>query len=119
MNILVCGGRDYDNQNFIFAKLDEFSRKNDVRILIHGAATGADSIAHAWALNNGVQTAVCRPNWERFGRKAGIMRNLAMLDLDPDVVMAFPGGDGTAHMIYAATKAGKEVIDFDKEIKIP
>jgi hypothetical protein len=45
-----------------------------------------------------------------IGRKAGPIRNQRMLDEHaPDLVVAFPGGRGTADMVRRARKSGVEV----------
>jgi hypothetical protein len=51
-------------------------------------------------------------DWKRDGRRAGILRNLRMLEFGkPDEVLAFWDGSskGTAHMIREARKAGVPV----------
>jgi len=50
-------------------------------------------------------------NWKTHGKKAGILRNIYMLENSkPDTVLAFPGGKGTAHMIKISKAAGVSVI---------
>jgi acyl-CoA synthetase (NDP forming) len=49
-------------------------------------------------------------NWKKHGKSAGPIRNQLMLDVGkPDLVIAFPGGSGTADMIRRARKAGVPV----------
>lgn len=43
-----------------------------------------------------------------FGRQQ--VRNRQMLEHEPDLVIAFPGGKGTADMIRVARKAGQKVV---------
>jgi UDP-N-acetylmuramoylalanine-D-glutamate ligase len=51
-------------------------------------------------------------DWDTHGKAAGPIRNKRMLDEGkPDLVVAFPGGRGTANMISQARKAGVEVIE--------
>jgi predicted Rossmann-fold nucleotide-binding protein len=102
MIVLVCGGRDYRNYAAVDATLCELNRRHSLTHVIHGGATGADSLAGAWATDCGIQEVVCKANWEVHGRKAGPMRNKAMLDLRPKLVVAFPGGRGTENMISQA-----------------
>ncbi len=52
---------------------------------------------------------VFRALWERHGRAAGVIRNQAMLDYGIDLVLAFPGGRGTADMVRRARSAGVAV----------
>lgn len=81
--------------------------------VIHGAASGADQLAGAWARANGIRELAEPADWKRHGKAAGFIRNKAMLDMGPDYVIAFPGGRGTAMMVEIARRAGVEV----KEVK--
>ena len=54
--------------------------------------------------------------WDRFGKKAGIIRNCEMLDLyKPSHVLAFPGktSRGTWHCVSEAKKKGIPVTVFE------
>jgi hypothetical protein len=80
-------------------------------VVIAGGARGADTIAAEWAEHRGIPAEVYMADWERLGRKAGPIRNQRMLDDGgPNLVVAFPGGTGTAGMTGIAHKAGVEVI---------
>ena len=49
-------------------------------------------------------------NWKKHGRAAGPIRNKQMLEeAKPDLVIAFPGGAGTANMVKQAREAGVKV----------
>lgn len=51
------------------------------------------------------------PSWKDHGKAAGPIRNQLMLDdFKPDLVVAFPGGKGTADMVKKAQDAGVTVI---------
>src|SRR5690606_25211324 len=94
--------------------LDRFhARKGPISVLIHGAARGADSIAGQWAASRGVEALSFPANWTRDGKAAGPIRNQRMLDEgQPDVVIAFPGGGGTADMVRRAKAAGVQVVSL-------
>lgn len=102
MKILVCGGREYADKARMFAVLDKIRADHLISHVIHGAARGADSLADAWALARGIQTVSCKANWAIHGNGAGHIRNAAMLGLYPELVIAFPGGKGTASMVLQA-----------------
>lgn len=102
MIILVCGGRDYSNWEFVKQYLDSL---DDVEMVIQGGAKGADSLAKRWARERGIHCAQVDAMWE-IGRGAGPARNRAMLLLRPDYVVGFDGGVGTRHMLSVARKAG-------------
>jgi len=53
--------------------------------------------------------------WHRHGKRAGPIRNQRMLEEgQPDLIVAFPGGHGTADMVRRARQAGIEVHVFDE-----
>lgn len=75
--------------------------------IISGAASGADSAASDFAVINYCKLEEYPAEWDKHGVRAGYIRNQRMLDDGkPDLVVAFPGGKGTAMMIRIAKKAG-------------
>lgn len=111
MRVLVCGGRDYDARGILFQTLDFFHQVQPIEVLIEGGASGADALAGSWARVRLVSHWRVPANWERDGWKAaGPIRNKRMLDMcGPDMVLAFPGGTGTADMVRQARAAGVNV----------
>lgn len=117
MRVLVCGGRNYRNPNRVREVLGTLRRHRRMELLIHGDAWGADSWASAWAENAGVDQVKFPANWSGRGRGAGPFRNQLMIDLlRPDLVVAFPGGSGTADMVCRAEAAGIEVLEVKESI---
>lgn len=111
MKVIVCGGRDYHNCKHIMETLDLVNEDSLISHLITGGATGADNWGEWWATQNGVQSVVCKANWSKYGNGAGPRRNAHMLSLGPDLVVAFPGGKGTANMVRIARAAGIRVME--------
>lgn len=105
MRVIVCGGREFDSPAKVFRALDEFHAEHKITALMQGGANGADSFGRDWAKANGVQCWVCRADWQKHGKAAGPIRNARMLEWGPDVVIAFPGGPGTADMTRRAREA--------------
>lgn len=121
MRVLVCGGRDYgyklvDNKKVRDIKIINFAidtiKSFEPTFLIHGGTRGGDEMA-IFAAECLVVPIKCFPaNWDYHGRAAGPIRNQQMLDEGkPDLVVAFPGGTGTADMVRRARKAGVEVVE--------
>lgn len=127
MRVLVCGGREFRDWEWMFQTLDRLSKNlGGIEMIVHGAAPGADSWADTWAKDRGIEVkpeeadwsnishpdAVIRyhPNGEPYDAKAGHRRNRLMLDKwEPDLVVAFPGGKGTSGMVKLAKDAGVPV----------
>jgi hypothetical protein len=111
MRLLICGGRDFTDVRGAFRALDDLHRRNPVSLVIEGGARGADAIARYWADENGVAYLTFPADWDAHGPSAGPLRNIRMLQEGrPDLVAAFPGGRGTAHMVRIAREAGVHVV---------
>lgn len=110
--VLVCGGRDFADKEFLFAVLDVFSPS----VVVHGNASGADTLSKEWAENNEKTHIPHSANWKKFGKQAGYLRNKEMLDEHPDIdfVIAFDGGRGTKMMRELAKKRGIKVYKMVK-----
>jgi hypothetical protein len=112
MRVLVCGGRDFQNSAFVFKTLDNIHNETPITEVMQGGAKGADTLARDWARSkNGIKRWVCNADWEKHGKAAGPIRNARMLEWEPDLVVAFPGGRGTANMVQQARAAGVEVVE--------
>jgi hypothetical protein len=139
MRVLVCGGRNFGDLGsvkredplwasreaeylFVMKTLgdivyDRTGTPNDTKMLpectiIQGGARGADSCAADWAVVNWTGFEEYQADWIKHGKAAGHIRNKQMLEEGkPDLVIAFPGGRGTAHMVRIAKEAGVEVIE--------
>lgn len=111
MRVLVCGGRHYRDRDQVRNTLSDLDIAERIECVIHGAATGADTEGMIWAQANDRKHAPFAAEWERYGKKAGPLRNQRMLDEGkPDLVVAFPGGRGTANMVAQAQLAGVRVL---------
>lgn len=109
MRIIVCGGRGYSDKTRLREVLGGYL--DHITVLIHGGASGADAMAAAWAHDHRVPVLAFRANWAENGLSAGPIRNQKMIDEgEPDRVIAFPGGKGTADMVAKALAAGVPVI---------
>ena len=107
MRVIVCGGRDFDDVEFVVHYLNHVHEWNPISCVIAGAARGVDTFAELWADLMGIPKEIYPADWDRHGKAAGPIRNQEMLDKSrPDMVMAFPGGRGTAHMFKIASEHG-------------
>lgn len=110
MRVLVCGGRSFDDRAALFTALDMIHDETPISLIIHGAASGADTLANTWAAERNVERHAYPANWLTFGKKAGPMRNQLMIaDGAPNLVVAFAGGRGTSDMVMRARAAHIQV----------
>ncbi len=78
--------------------------------IVSGGARGVDSYAEAFAKRNNIETKIFLPNWNRYGKSAGFIRNELIIN-EADKVIAFWDGKskGSKHSIDLAIKANKPI----------
>lgn len=103
--VLICGSRGWRDGSLVRKAVHELAPET---VVIHGGARGADTIAGEAAHQRGLHTAEVRPLWPTNGKRAGYLRNVAMLNLCPDRVIAFWDGEslGTKGTIEEARSRG-------------
>jgi predicted Rossmann-fold nucleotide-binding protein len=113
LKVLVCGSRDWHDAELVESALSRLhAARGPFDRLIHGGARGVDHIAGKWARQNGVLEWDFLPEWHRAATPEGALRNQRMIaEAAPDLVIAFPGGLGTADMVERARAAGIEVVE--------
>ena len=106
--LLVCGSREFSEPKAVRDKIWWYFRETPRHRVIHGAARGIDSLAAKLAKEHGHDVVAFPADWEKYGKRAGYVRNIQMLDEQPDFVVAFWNGisTGTAHTIREAKKRG-------------
>lgn len=120
MKVIVCGGRNFSDRDFLFATLDKIDSelpRPGITCIISGCAQGADTFALEWSRKWDLVCGFFPADWRRHGRAAGPIRNQEMLDAGPDLVIAFPGGRGTDDMVRRAKAVGVRVIEIATALK--
>lgn len=113
--VLVCGGRNFNDTQFVYRTLSRLHAAEPIERIIHGGALGADRLAGMWAALRAVPVDVFPADWSKRWRAAGPIRNETMLRVGkPDLVVAFPGGWGTADMVRRAELAGVVVFRAER-----
>ncbi len=117
--IAAGGGRDlaWPHQR-VAAELLARSSGRLVHLLLHGGARGADAVIARAAHQLGWCSLVMPAEWGRHGRAAGPIRNRELLEqaiaravahtspgsITSELVVAFPGGAGTASLVKQARR---------------
>jgi hypothetical protein len=107
MKLAVIGSRSFNDYNMLKEKLDKLNSRKKIRMIVSGGAAGADCLAEQWAGENDVEVKVFFPDWEKYGKPAGFIRNKQIID-SADAVIAFWDGQsrGTQHSINLAKARG-------------
>lgn len=78
--VIVAGSRSFNDLSLMYSKLDYYLQKQDKVLIVHGGANGADKCAAIYAKERNIKTKVFLPDWDKYGKKAGILRNIEMFE---------------------------------------
>lgn len=128
--VVITGGRTWlfnaKSGNFFHcSQSPEFNKRGEylLKILEHlkiynqpiilvGDASGVDYMTKIVCNYIGISFIEYKADWDKHGKSAGPIRNQEMIDQEPDLVLAFPGGRGTADCVRRAKKAKIKVIEL-------
>lgn len=105
--VAIIGSRDFADLDAVRA----FVRGLPVdTVVVSGGARGVDRVAAAEAQRCGLTIVVYRADWIRYGRRAGYLRNVSIVEHAERVVAFWDGASkGTRHTIEIARRAGTPV----------
>lgn len=116
LRVQITGSRDFTSVMIMNEVLGAIPEKPKNITVVHGGAPGADTLAGATAKLLGMSVEVFPANWARYGKLAGPIRNVEMLDTRPDFVLAFfkagAANIGTGNMVREARLRGIPVSEY-------
>ena len=107
MKVAVIGSRGFDNYELVKTALSPLK----ITLLVSGGAKGADSLGERYAKENNIETLIFKPDWEKHGKAAGMIRNTDIVN-NAETIIAFWDGEsrGTKDSISKAEKLEKTII---------
>ena len=110
MNIAIVGGRDFSDYDLVEKTIFEELKLSDISLVVSGGARGADSLGEQFAKIYSIKTLIFKPDWKKFGKAAGHIRNRDIIE-NSDFVFAFWDGKskGTANSINITKQLNKKI----------
>jgi len=120
INLAIVGSRTILDEHFVKRILNayKFLFGKPAKV-ISGGAKGIDTIAEKWANENNIETQIFYPDWNKYGKKAGFIRNEDIIK-NCDICLAIWDGEsnGTKNDFEWCKKYHKDLIIFNmKEFK--
>lgn len=108
IRVVVAGTRTFTDRDLLFSTLDKHFGKCLSRVVVvSGAAAGADSLGEAWAAERGVRCERYPADWDRYGKRAGYLRNSQMADVAGYAIVFWDGkSKGSENMVNIAISKG-------------
>jgi len=116
MKIIIAGSRKITDKAKInlaifngIKKLVPFNEIPDI-VIISGGARGVDLEGEAWARSFGYPIKRFNPDWDKYGKRAGYLRNVEMAN-NADALIALWDGEskGTKHMMDIAREKNLKI----------
>ncbi len=78
MKAAIVGSRTFNDYGKLQNFINEICEKENIDIdtIVSGGAIGADRLGEQYAKNNGIPTVVFLAEWNKYGKRAGIIRNV-------------------------------------------
>lgn len=108
MKTIIAGSRTIRS----YSVVDTAVKLSGFRIteVVSGAARGVDILGEQWAARHGVPCRVFEADWNRWGKRAGYLRNVEMGEYAEALIAVWDGiSPGTKHMINIAYGRGLKV----------
>ena len=104
MKLAVVGSRGWTKYTSVFIAITSIFPDE----IVSGGAKGVDSMAEQWATLYHVPTKIFLPDWKKYGKRAGAIRNKQIVDYCDKLIAFWDGKSrGTLISIEMAQKAGK------------
>lgn len=108
MKVLICGSRGINDPAIVSQAIKE-SGMCPTQIIL-GGARGVDRLADEYAAAHGIEFVEYLADWDRYGKRAGFLRNYVMVGAADAVIAVWNGKSaGTQHSIEYARHCGKRV----------
>jgi hypothetical protein len=108
MILAIIGSRGFKDKELLDSILTP--RKDLIKKVISGGANGADKLGEQWAIENKIETEIFYPDWNKYGKKAGFIRNEDIIKNSTHVIAFWDGeSKGTKHSIGLSKKLEKKL----------
>jgi hypothetical protein len=117
MKLAIIGSRNFHNYKILKEEVDKLRKEYEINEIVSGGAIGADKLAEKYAKENNLKLTIFKPEWDKYGKAAGIIRNEGIWKYC-DIGIAFWDGKskGTQHSFQLSKKYNKflKVVLFEK-----
>jgi len=108
--VIIAGSRRFRDYNRLRMVCDYMLQNQKEIEIVSGTALGADKLGEKYAEERGYQIKRFVPDWSKYGRSGGYLRNKQMAEYADALIVFWDGkSKGSKHMIDIATEYGLKI----------
>jgi hypothetical protein len=101
MRTIIAGSRSCKDYDAVLEAIEDSAFS--ISTVVSGTAAGVDSLGERYAEENAIPVDKFVPDWDRYGKRAGILRNRQMAEHADALIAIWDGSSkGTLNMINTA-----------------
>jgi len=110
IKLAIVGSRGFDDYDLLKETIHKNYTIDKIGYIVSGGAKGADSLGERFADENDILKEIYLPDWKKYGRGAGFIRNKDIVDACDDIILFWDGSSkGTMNSMKHAQKLGKHI----------
>lgn len=106
MKVVIAGSRSITDHDLVTEVI--FDSGFDITEVVCGGAYGVDLIGKRWANDRDIRVKMFMADWEKSGKKAGMIRNREMAEYaDAAIIICNDSSKGSIGMLNSIKNTGK------------
>ncbi len=112
MKVLICGGQNISDKNFVFSYLENLHIKRNIQQIVCSDILGANLLASQWAEEKKIDYSIYQPNAAKDGIAANIVKNKLIFETEKNfsMILSFPGDNNLIGMTSTIKKDNMPVV---------
>lgn len=111
MRVIIAGTRTIHNKELVYAAIKNSGF--DITCVLCGGARGVDLIGKEYALEHRLPVEMYLADWNKFGNKAGPLRNMEMAKNANALILVWDGSSkGSLSMLTEARHKGLKIFEM-------
>lgn len=113
MKVVIAGSRDITDINILVKaiKLSGYKITSSDEI-VSGGARGVDTLAEIYAKKKNISITIFKPDWDKYGKSAGVIRNYEMAKYCDIGIVIHNGSNGSMNMIKNLIKFKRDFFEY-------
>ena len=108
--LAIIGSREFNDYELLKCEILKFVDITNISKIISGGANGADKLGERFALEYDIEKLIFKPDWNKYGKSAGIIRNGDIINNSTHVIAFWKNNSpGTKNSIDRA-KTNKKIL---------